>query len=441
MRITRRDLLRLPAGAVALGATSAAASSPRVDRARLRQQLEKLSTFGRPIGGTFADGVSRIGYSDADIAGRGYAMQLMREAGMEPRIDAAGNIFARKSGENNTLPPVLFGSHIDSVINGGNFDGDLGSLGAIEAVRTLHEARIATRHPLEVVIWSCEESSFAGRSLNGSRAVTGALEPNELDVVSSGLSKREAIGRIGGNVTRLEQAQFGKDRFHAYLELHIEQGGKLDRAGTPIGIVEGIVSIDHYAVVVKGMANHAGTTQMAERRDALLAASELALAVREIVTSEPGAQVGTVGHMEVLPNAQNVVPGEVRMSIDLRDLSAAKIQRLGEKIRERARGIAVQSNTEIDFRHIQRMNGASASDRLQRVIEDTSRQLGLISTRLPSGAGHDAQMMARAGEMAMIFVPSVRGISHSPKELTQWEDCGNGADVLLAAVLKLAGAT
>jgi N-carbamoyl-L-amino-acid hydrolase len=412
----------------------------RIDRARLRRDIEALSVFGRPAGGAFADGVSRIGYSDADIAGRNFVMGLMRQAGLEPRMDAAGNLFARRPGQDNALPPILFGSHIDTVRSGGNFDGVLGSLGAIEVVRTLGDARVATKRPLEIVIWSCEESSFAGHSLNGSRAVVGALEKGELDLVSDGRPKHEAIRRIGGDARGLEEAQFRPGRFHAYVEMHIEQGGKLEQQGIPVGVVQGIVSIDHYSAVVKGMSNHAGTTPMADRKDALLAASELALAVRQIVTAEPGAQVGTVGHMEVWPNASNVIPGEVRMTIELRDLSADKIQRLGAKIEERARAIAAESKTEIVLQHEQHLDGAAASPRIQKMIEATANTLGLASIHLPSGAGHDAQMMARIGEMAMIFVPSVRGISHSPKEYTRWEDCGNGADVLLGTVLRLAAA-
>jgi N-carbamoyl-L-amino-acid hydrolase len=222
------------------------------------------------------------------------------------------------------------------------------------------------------------------------------------------------------------------------LELHIEQGGTLDKERTSIGIVEGIVASDHYDVVVAGMANHAGTTPMADRQDALIAAAELTLAVRELVTHEPGRQVGTVGHLEVEPNASNVIPGRVRLSIDLRDLSTEKLQRLGEAIHARALAIGAQTKTQIVLTRTQHAEPALATREVQAVIQRAAELLNLSYMRLPSGALHDAQVMASVGPMGMIFVPSVGGVSHSPKELTTWEDCARGANVLLQSVLGLA---
>ena len=256
--------------------------------------------------------------------------------------------------------------------------------------------------------------------------------------VSRGLTKTEAIRRIGGDPARLDTARLTPEMYHAYVELHIEQGGTLAHDGVSIGVVDGIVSIDDYNVVVKGAANHAGTTPMPGRQDALIAAAELTLAVREVVVSEPGAQVGTVGHLEVSPNATNVIPGEVRMAIELRDLSSAKLERLGEKIKARAAAIASETRTEIWMTPAGHMDPALAAPEVQRAIEGASSRLGLESRHLPSGAGHDAQMMATLMPMGMIFVPSVGGISHSPKELTSWQDCANGANMLLETVMDLA---
>ena len=400
--------------------------------------MEALSVFGRPEGGTFQEGVSRIGYSDADIAGRKFVMDLMRNARAEVRVDAAGNIFASRPGSDSSLPPLLFGSHVDSVPNGGNFDGDLGSLSAIQVLRILNDLRIVTRRPLTAVVWACEEASFAGAMLNGSRAAAGKPRPGEMTQVSRGLTKAEAIRRIGGDPARLETARLTEGVYHAYVELHIEQGGTLARDGVPIGVVDGIVSIDDYNVIVTGAANHAGTTPMQGRQDALVAAAELTLAVREIVVSESGAQVGTVGHLDVSPNATNVIPGEVRMTIELRDLSSKKLERLGEKIKVRAAAIASETKTEISMARAGHMEPALAATEVQRSIETAASRLGLESRHLPSGAGHDAQMMATLMPMGMIFVPSAGGISHSPKELTSWADCANGANVLLETVLDLA---
>jgi beta-ureidopropionase / N-carbamoyl-L-amino-acid hydrolase len=420
------------------GLASAQANRLRISSAEIRADLEALSLIGRPAGGTFESGVSRIGYSDTDLAGRKLFMGLLQQAGASVRIDAAGNIFGSRPGSDPSLPPLLFGSHIDSVPQGGNFDGCLGSLSAVRILRLLHEQKILTRRPLTAVAWACEEASFSGTSLNGSRAAAGVLKPKEMEMVSRGLTKAEAIRRIGGDPAKLASALIPRGAYHAYLELHIEQGGTLEREGIPIGVVEGIVSIDDYHVVVKGTPNHAGTTPMKDRQDALIAAAQLTLAVREIVMAEAGAQVGTVGHLEVSPNAVNVIPGEVQMSIEIRDLSSAKLERLAEKIRTRAAAIASQSGTQITITSNGHNESAVAAPEIQRVIEASAKKLNLKTRHLPSGAGHDAQQMAKIMPMGMIFIPSIGGISHSPKELSSWQDCANGANVLLETVLELA---
>ena len=435
MPLTRRELL---AGFVVAGAAASLAdlsfaqdaTALRINPGRLQQSLEGLSVYGRSAGGTFADGVSRVAYSDADVAGRKYAMDLMRAAGLQPRIDTAGNITAVRPGSDSSLKPILFGSHIDSVPSGGNFDGDLGSMAAIEVMHTLQDNRLTTRHPLQTVIWQNEEGGLVG-----SRIASG--DSPDLERQYNGIRLADGLRKIGGDPARLEPARLAPAPFRCYLELHIEQGGTLDKAGIPIGVVEGIVSIDEYAVEIRGFANHAGTTPMPERRNALLAAAKLIEAVQQVVTREPGRQVGTVGHLEVYPNATNVVPGLVKHSIELRDLSPEKIGRLGEEIRRQAQQIAHETNTEITIRHLENDPPAMANPQIQAQIEQAAAGLGLKTMRLPSGAGHDAQMMARLGPMGMIFVPSVSGISHSPRELTRWSDCANGANVLLQTILRM----
>ena len=435
MPLTRRELL---AGFVVAGAAASLAdlsfaqdaTALRINPGRLQQSLEGLSVYGRSAGGTFAAGVSRVAYSDADVAGRKYAMDLMRAAGLQPRIDTAGNITAVRPGSDSSLKPILFGSHIDSVPSGGNFDGDLGSMAAIEVMHTLQDNRLTTRHPLQTVIWQNEEGGLVG-----SRIASG--DSPDLERQYNGIRLADGLRKIGGDPARLEPARLAPASFRCYLELHIEQGGTLDKAGIPIGVVEGIVSIDEYAVEIRGFANHAGTTPMPERRNALLAAAKLIEAVQQVVTREPGRQVGTVGHLEVYPNATNVVPGLVKHSIELRDLSPEKIGRLGEEIRRQAQQIAHETNTEITIRHLENDPPAMANPQIQAQIEQAAAGLGLKTMRLPSGAGHDAQMMARLGPMGMIFVPSVSGISHSPKELTRWSDCANGANVLLQTILRM----
>jgi len=440
MRLSRREFIQtgaMAAGAWTMGAGIPIAQGARVDALKLRDRLEGLSVFGRPAGGAFADGVSRVAFSDADVAGRRYVSDLMRAAGLQPRIDPAGNIFATRAGTDPSLPPILFGSHIDSVPNGGNFDGDLGSLAALGVIEALDRANVRTRHPLEIVVWSAEEGVAFGRGLAASRIVAGDVRPADMDAVWNGLRRGDAVRKIGGDPDRIMEAVRPKGAHHAYLELHIEQGGTLERDRVAIGVVEGIVSIERYSAVVTGFANHAGATMMADRQDALVAASQLTLAVREAVTSKPGKQVGTVGQLNVEPNAPNVIPGVVRMTIELRDLSTPTLTAIMADIRQRAAAIATQSKTTIAITELSRNPPALAEEGVQRAIERAAGSVGLSTRRQPSFAGHDAQMMAILGPMGMIFVPSVAGISHSPRELTTWEDCANGANVLLGAVMEM----
>jgi N-carbamoyl-L-amino-acid hydrolase len=439
-RPTRREFL---AGLAAAAATQPARVDLRVQErdvriaaGKLRQRIEQLSVFGRPAGGSFADGVSRIAYSDADIAGRRFVMAEMKAAGLEPRIDPAGNIFGRRRG-GTTGSPILFGSHIDSVPNGGNFDGDLGSLSALAAIEALDAAGIATRHPLEMVVWAHEEGFAFGRGIACSRIVAGLVADGDMAQVWNGTTRADAIRRIGGDPDRILEARRPRGAHHCYLELHIEQGGTLERSNTAIGVVEGIVAIDRYEAVITGFANHAGTTPIAERHDAMLAAAHLTIAVRDAVTRVPGRQVGTVGQIEITPNSPNVIPGGARLSIELRDLSSQKLAAIMSDIRARAREIASSTRTTIEFSQAMAAEAATATPEVQGAIERAAGSLGLSASRLPSGAGHDAQNMALIGPMGMIFVPSVGGVSHSPNELTHWDDCARGADVLLRTILEM----
>jgi N-carbamoyl-L-amino-acid hydrolase len=424
----RRQVMLATAAAAA--APAAGAAPLRVDGERLRATLEALSVHGRPAGGSFADGVSRTAYSDADIAGRAYVMGLMREAGLNPVIDTAGNILGKRPGTAPGLKPIIIGSHIDSVRAGGNFDGDLGSMGALEVIRTLNDQRLKTRHTLEMAIWSNEEGGTVG-----STAFAGRLPADALEHRYYGITLAEGLERIGGDPERLVEAARPPGSVHCYLELHIEQGGILDKARVPIGVVDGIVAIDQWDVTITGFANHAGTTPMPGRRNALLAAAKLIEAVDTIVKREPGRQVGTVGQLAVYPNAPNVIPGKVEMTVEIRDLSGAKVKALGEAVQDEAQRIATATGTAIGFRPREQIREALASPEVQAKIEAAARLLGLAYMHLPSGAGHDAQLLATLGPMGMIFVPSVAGISHSPRELSSWSDCANGANVLLHTVL------
>ena len=402
---------------------------PRVNGQRLNSHLSALAEFGQNSQG----GVDRLAYSEADRQGREYVIGLMRAARLEASIDAAGNLIGRRVGSEPSLPPLLFGSHIDSVPEGGNYDGDVGSLGAIEVAETLVENGVTTRHPLEVIIFQNEEGG-----LIGSRALDGELTEKELDLVSrSGKTIREGIRFIGGDPTKLAGVRRKRGEIAAYLELHIEQGGILDTEKIDIGIVEGIVGINWWDVTIEGFANHAGTTPMNQRHDALLAAAKFIEAVNRTVTGVPGRQVGTVGRINALPGAPNVIPGKVVLSLELRDLDAAKIHLLYQKIHAEAQQLAQASGTKFSFQEINVNVPAPTDERVRKLIGDSAKELGLTTKLMPSGAGHDAQDMARLAPVGMIFIPSVGGISHSPREFSRPADIANGANVLLHTLLKL----
>lgn len=401
----------------------------RVNGARVNQRLTDLSRFGRNPQG----GVSRVAFGPADIEARAFVTELVRGAGLSVRVDPVGNILGRREGSVAGARPILFGSHIDSVPEGGNYDGDVGSMSAIEVAHTLNDRSYRNRHPLEVVVWADEESG-----LTGSRGFVGDLSDEDLRTPGrDGVSLAEKIQRIGGNPLRIAEAKHGPGSVAAYIELHIEQGGILDQAGLQIGIVEGIVGINHYDITINGFANHAGTTPMDQRQNALLSAAELVLAVDRIVRAEPGRQVGTVGRLLVKPGAPNVVPGEVALTVELRDLSMEKVEALWDRVYRELQAITAKHGTTFRFAQ-QHSNVAALSDpNVREVIADAVAGLGFTSQVMPSGAGHDAQDLARIGPMGMIFVPSVRGISHSPAEFTRPEDVTNGANVLLQTVLRL----
>lgn len=409
-----------------------ARAAPRVNGARLMGTIFALAEHGKNPEG----GVSRVAYSDADLAGRAYVQGLMREAGLEVSVDLAGNLVGRRAGLDASLKPIAFGSHIDSVPKGGNYDGPVGSLGAIEVARTLRESGIATRHPLEVLIFQNEEGGKTG-----SRVLDGEMEPRELELrTASGLTIGEGIRRIGGDPARLAEARKRPGDYAAFLEVHIEQGAILEREGIPIGVVEGIVGLKRWAVVWEGFANHAGTTPMDQRQDALLAAARFVELAHRVARDTPGTQVATVGKLEVSPGAPNVIPGRVAATLEIRDLDDPKIDALQEAVRSGCEAIARETGTRFTMDPIYHSAGARMHPHLMAAVREAAEGLGLPTRQMPSGAGHDAQSMAHLGPAGMIFLPSVQGISHSPRELSHPQDIVNATNVLLHAILALDGA-
>lgn len=403
---------------------------PPVNGVRLEQSLLALAEFGKKENGES----NRVAFSDADIAGRDYVIGLMQDAGMEVHIDFAGNIIGRKKGSGRGMKPVAFGSHIDMVPAGGNYDGIVGSLAAIEVVKTLGENNILTRHPLEVLIFSNEEGGVMG-----SRALAGTLKPEALEVKNStGFTMAEGIDRIGGNSSRVHEVAKQKGSLAAFLELHIEQGAILEQTATDIGVVEGIVGIKWWDVEVTGNANHAGTTPMNIRQDALLAASRFVIAVNDIALANEGNHVATVGRISAEPGAPNVIPGRVMLSLEIRDLSTEKMMLLFNQIEEASKRIAAASGTSFNFSPIDATGEPALTDEaIRKVITERAHSLGLTTRLMQSGAGHDAQEMASLAPVGMIFVPSKGGISHSPREFTSAADMANGANVLLHTLMAI----
>jgi N-carbamoyl-L-amino-acid hydrolase len=416
---------------LSIGGWAAQAAQPqlRVNGQRLVRHLEALSEYGKNPHG----GVSRVAYTEADRAGRQYVIGLMRDAGLEVSIDTAGNLVGQRAGSDAALKPVVIGSHIDSVPEGGNYDGDVGSLGAIEVAQILNERRVSLRHPLQVIIFENEEGVMLGSS-----AIGRGVDAARLNSVSqSGKIVRDGIKFLGGDPDRLSEAKRQPGSIAGYIELHIEQGGILEQQQVQIGVVEGIVGILDCEVTVEGVANHAGTTPMNQRHDALLAAARFVQKLNQLVTGIPGRQVGTVGWIKAQPGAYNVVPGKVTLGMELRDLDARKIKDLFEQIRTEADEIGRANGTTFHFDSDDLSAPALTDKHLQMLIEQSAKGLGLSTRLMPSGAGHDAQEMAHLGPIGMIFIPSVGGISHSPKEFSRPGDIENGANVLLESVLGL----
>jgi N-carbamoyl-L-amino-acid hydrolase len=401
-----------------------------VNQDRLEKRIMDLAQFGIQENGE----TERVAFSDADIAAQQWVISQLKETGLETHIDFAGNVIGLRKGTDKTKKPISFGSHIDRVPHGGNYDGCVGSMAALEVLKVLGENNLKTRHPLEIIIFSNEEGGVVG-----SRAIAGHLSESAFSVKNStGYTIGEGMMRLGGDTTKLAEVARKKGDIAAFLELHIEQGGILEKQELNIGIVEGIVGLKWWDVEFSGFANHAGTTPMNARHDALLAAAKFIIAVNDVATSFDGAQVATVGRITAEPGAPNVIPGKVVTSLEIRDLSSEVIERVYQEIEKRALEISKESGVNINFNPLDTTADPAIMDStIQQEIEKSVNSLGLRFKSMPSGAGHDAQDMALIAPTGMIFVPSKDGISHSPKEFTSATDMANGANVLLRTILSL----
>ena len=402
-----------------------------INSARLNGSLEELGRIGDT-----PEGMQRLAFTPADMAGREYTISLMRRAGMEIHIDSGGNIIARKDGSVPNLPALALGSHTDTVPCGGKYDGALGVMGAIEVVQALADQNLALKHPVEVLVFTNEEGTRFHRWLFGSRAMAGMLEAADLTAIDDeGISMSTPLADVGGNMSRVQHAGRGKDELVAYFELHIEQGPTLHQTGTPIGVVTGITGRWVYGVEITGTANHAGTTPMSARQDALVSASRLVLGVQHMASGLEICRVGTVGNIQTYPNAVNVIPGRISMGVEFRDVDMGALSAAEEEFRRMAAEVAHSDGVTIDVKRFENTQSVPVRQQMQELVAAPDDRTGLAHDRLPSGAGHDAQAMATITDTAMIFVPSVDGVSHAPGEYSTPDDCATGAQVLMNLLL------
>ena len=402
-----------------------------INAARLNRTLDELGQFGET-----PEGMNRLAFSPADIASREYTIGLMREAGMTTRIDAAGNIIGRRPGTDDSRPAIALGSHTDTVPLGGKYDGALGVLGAIEVVRTLAEQGRATRHPIETIVFTNEEGTRFHRWLIGSRAMAGMLEPEDLAAVDAeGVTLAQRMADIGGDLSRVDQAARRPGELAAYFELHIEQGPYLYRSGTPIGVVTGITGRAVFELEINGRSNHAGTTPMGERRDALAAAAKLVVYVQKMAAQDEICRVATAGALDVRPNAVNVIPGRANVGVEFRDLEMSALEAAERELTRIAQETERQDGVTITINRHRFTDPVPITPAMQEWAAEAAQRAGFPSQRVPSGAGHDAQAIAAIAPMAMLFIPSRDGISHAIEEYSTPQDCANGAQALLELLL------
>ena len=404
----------------------------RVDLGRLRRDIETVAQFGASPSG----GVSRPSFSAADRQVRAWLAEQARQAGLAIRTDGIGNIFLRVPGGHGA--PVWTGSHLDSVPEGGAFDGALGSLAALEVARRLVEAKVPLRRPVEVVIFADEEGNY--HHLCGSTALVRDYPAEQLAALRGRDGDRlvDALAAMGWDPQAATRTAIAPGSVYAFLELHIEQGAVLERQGIPIGVVTGIVGLGGGELVFTGRQDHAGTTPMPYRRDPLRAAADLLLHLPAVTDAVSQHAVATCGIIQVEPAASNVVPGRCRLQLDFRDPQRDRLLALEAAIEAAARQAAARHQVSVEYRRESITDPVELDDRLQRLVATTAAGLGLATLPMPSGAGHDSQNLATLAPTGMIFVPSVAGRSHSPAESTGWEDIGNGANVLLGCVHALA---
>ncbi len=411
-----------------------------INKRRLMRDLNAVSRIG--IGSHGA--VTRLVFSIKELRSRQLLIHLMRQARLKIHVDPIGNIFGRLNGHDPRAPAVLAGSHLDTVIHGGKYDGPVGVIGALEAVRTISENKIPLRSPLEVVCFVGEESSRFGYSTLGSSLIAGEVQAGDLAnaVDSQGTKLEDILSGLGISRRNLRALVRNPKSLKAYLELHIEQGPILEAKGKRIGLVTAIAAPSRFKVIYVGQADHSGTTPMEMRKDALVAAAQLIEyvegACKRYSALRSGRVVGTVGALKIEPGVINAVPGKAELSIDIRSITAASKDKVAHLVQQKARAIARQRRLGVEILPIREEDPVALDGRLLRLTREICQRKGIDYEIMPSGAGHDAMQMAKIAPAAMIFVPSSRGISHNPLEWTDPDDICLGAQLLMETMIRVA---
>ncbi|MCT1901626.1 Zn-dependent hydrolase [Oceanobacillus sojae] len=408
-----------------------------MDFKRLEQTLKNINSFSEA-----GEGINRLAYTDEERQAADEIGEICKKEGMSVKYDSVGNLIARREGTHPELPAVAFGSHIDSVYEAGAYDGTLGVAAAIEIIRSLNEAKIQTEHPLELIVFACEESARFSFSTLGSKAIAGLLKKEDIADLQDkdGIFLRDAFQKYKLHLDKFGEVKQRKGAYKAFFELHVEQGPVLEEKNIPIGIVTGIAGATRFQLNIEGEASHSGTTPMGYRKDAFLGAAEIALAIEKAAKAEKSVgTVATVGVCDVEPGAMNVIPGRVKMQVDIRGISEASkkmvIQKLFQSIKdtEEKRGLII---------HHTRTNDQAPVVLSEEVIQELSKTCDeneYAYQLMPSGAGHDAMNMTNLCPVGLIFIPSEKGLSHNPKEYSSIEQIAPGATILKQEILKWAG--
>ncbi len=405
-------------------------------RDRLEKDFAELEQFGSLENGGF----TRVAFSLEDLAARSWLKETMEAAGLAVFIDAVGNIRGRRAGRLD-LPPIMLGSHLDTVPEGGNYDGSVGVLAALEVIRILNDRKLTTNRPIEVINFSAEESSRFGIATIGSKALIGKLDLPGLQklVDKDGFTLYETLKESGYRPDNILHLCQQPGQIHAFLELHIEQGPVLEEKDYPIGIVTDIAAPTRFKIILEGRADHSGNTPMEMRKDALAAASELILGVEQIATTEAGENtVATVGYLYVTPGAMNVIPGRVELGIDIRDVNMADKNKAVSAVTGVIQQVADKRGVDISAERLCHDKPVALSEKIITTLKEAAENIGLPYLIMPSGAGHDAMNMAQVTDVGMIFIPSVGGVSHNIEEFSRMEDICTGTELLLEATLRLA---